>query len=168
MEAQIARIWEDLAELKRALFAAGAAPGPSALVFRDPLRDGGEGPEMVSLPGGSFLMGSPTDEPERSDDEGPQHRVDIPPFAIGRTEVTFADFDRFASATGRKLTAARGSKRASESAPGMCCGAVPECVHLPSGIAELHSARVRKEPRCGLGAICRMATASRRSRKTGR
>ncbi len=70
--------------------------------FRDPLQIGGTGPEMVRLPGGSFLMGSPNDEPERFNDEGPQHRVTVRPFAIGRTEVRFADYDRFAEATGRR------------------------------------------------------------------
>jgi len=70
--------------------------------FRDPLQIGGDGPEMVSLPGGTFLMGSPNDEPERDSDEGPQHRVTVRPFAIGRTEVRFVDYDRFAEATGRE------------------------------------------------------------------
>ncbi|WP_243725231.1 formylglycine-generating enzyme family protein [Candidatus Thiosymbion oneisti] len=70
--------------------------------FRDPLQIGGTGPEMVSLPGGSFLMGSPKGEPERDGDEGPQRRVTVRPFAIGRTEARFADYDRFAEATGRK------------------------------------------------------------------
>ena len=47
--------------------------------FRDPLKDGDEGPEMVALPGGTFLMGSPDTEPERASDEGPQHEVTVPP-----------------------------------------------------------------------------------------
>ncbi len=71
--------------------------------FRDSLASGGKGPEMIVIPAGEFLMGSPTDEPGRDGDEGPQHRVRIPrPFALGITEVTFADYDRFARATGRK------------------------------------------------------------------
>jgi formylglycine-generating enzyme required for sulfatase activity len=82
--------------------AASDIPEPFG-VFRDPLRDGGEGPAMIALPGGSFRMGSPSDEPDRSTDEGPQHPVDIRPFAIGRSEVSFAEYDRFAQATGRKL-----------------------------------------------------------------
>jgi formylglycine-generating enzyme required for sulfatase activity len=32
-------------------------------------------PEMVVIPAGQFLMGSPLDEPERLEAEGPQHRV---------------------------------------------------------------------------------------------
>ncbi len=51
-------------------------------------------PEMVVAPAGSFMMGSPASEPERYDDEGPQHRVTIPkPFAVGRFAVTFAEWD---------------------------------------------------------------------------
>ena len=52
------------------------------------------GPEMVVVPAGSFMMGSPPSEPERSDDEGPQHKVAIAkPFAVGRFAVTFAEWD---------------------------------------------------------------------------
>jgi formylglycine-generating enzyme required for sulfatase activity len=82
--------------------AASDTPEPFSL-FRDTLRDGGEGPGMIALPGGSFRMGSPDDEPERDSDEGPRHPVDIRPFAIGRTEVSFAEYDGFAQATGHKL-----------------------------------------------------------------
>ncbi len=78
----------------------GPAPGPSVIVH--PLKDGGQAPEMIPLPAGCFMMGSPPDEPERDDDEGPPHRVCVAAFAIGRTEVTFAQYDRFAAATGRK------------------------------------------------------------------
>ncbi|RMD68212.1 MAG: PEGA domain-containing protein, partial [Gammaproteobacteria bacterium] len=71
--------------------------------FRDRLRDGGFGPEMVVIPPGRFLMGSPFDEEGRDSDEGPQHRVSIArPFAIGRYEVTFEEYDRFCEATGRR------------------------------------------------------------------
>ncbi len=59
------------------------------------------GPEMVVAPGGSFMMGSPAKEPERYDDEGPQHRVTIAkPFAIGRHAVTRGQFAAFVNATG--------------------------------------------------------------------
>ena len=76
--------------------------------IRDPLRDGGEGPEMVVVPAGCFQMGSPASETGRDDDE-PQHRVCLSrAFGIGTTEVTFADYDRFARATGRELPNDRG------------------------------------------------------------
>jgi formylglycine-generating enzyme required for sulfatase activity len=51
-------------------------------------------PEMVTIPAGSFTMGSPESEPERSADEGPQHRVTIArAFAAGKYEVTFDEWD---------------------------------------------------------------------------
>ncbi len=44
--------------------------------------------EMVQIPGGDFVMGSPEDEPERSPSEGPQHSVTIQPFLMGKHPVT--------------------------------------------------------------------------------
>ncbi|OLP15443.1 hypothetical protein BST81_26285 [Leptolyngbya sp. 'hensonii'] len=48
--------------------------------------------DMVLIPGGSFLMGSPEDEPERNQAEGPQHPVTVPTFFMGRTPVTQAQW----------------------------------------------------------------------------
>ena len=50
-------------------------------------------PEMIMIPGGQFMMGSPDDEEGRDDNEGPQREVAIAPFAIARTEVTFDQWD---------------------------------------------------------------------------
>ena len=49
--------------------------------------------DMVAIEGGCFMMGSPEDEPERDDDEGPRHEVCVKPFELGRYEVTFAQWD---------------------------------------------------------------------------
>jgi formylglycine-generating enzyme required for sulfatase activity len=58
-------------------------------------------PEMVVVPEGSFVMGSPDNEPDRSKHEGPQHRVRIgKPFAVGRLAVTFAEWDACEAAGG--------------------------------------------------------------------
>ena len=65
------------------------------------------GPEMVSIRGGCFQMGSPGSEKGRDDDER-RHRVCVEGFALGKTEVTFAEYDRFARATGRELPSDRG------------------------------------------------------------
>ncbi len=47
---------------------------------------------MVRVPGSEFLMGSPENEPGRNEDEGPQHRVTVPSFYIGKYEVTQAQW----------------------------------------------------------------------------
>lgn len=48
--------------------------------------------EMVAISGGTFLMGSPTDEPESLNDEKPQHSVTIKPFFMGKFPVTQAQW----------------------------------------------------------------------------
>ncbi|NET32879.1 MAG: SUMF1/EgtB/PvdO family nonheme iron enzyme [Cyanothece sp. SIO1E1] len=48
--------------------------------------------EMVRIPAGSFMMGSPKNEKDRQDDEGPQHLVNIPEFYIGKCQVTQAQW----------------------------------------------------------------------------
>ena len=51
-------------------------------------------PEMVVIPAGSFMMGSPSYEEGRDNDEGPQHRVTIhQPFAVSKYEITFRQWD---------------------------------------------------------------------------
>lgn len=50
-------------------------------------------PEMVRIPGGSFVMGSPSGEAGRQEDEGPQRTVRIGSFELGRYEVTFEEWD---------------------------------------------------------------------------
>ncbi|MES2860152.1 MAG: formylglycine-generating enzyme family protein [Pseudomonadota bacterium] len=51
-------------------------------------------PEMVVVPAGGFTMGSPAEEAGRTANEGPRHAVAlVNPFAVGRYEVTFAEFD---------------------------------------------------------------------------
>jgi formylglycine-generating enzyme required for sulfatase activity len=40
--------------------------------------------EMVPIPGGEFVMGSPAGEAKRNEDEGPQHPVKIAPFWMGK------------------------------------------------------------------------------------
>ena len=55
---------------------------------------------MVVVPAGSYRMGSPSLEQGRQEDEGPTHEVTIAvPFAIGRYEVTAAEFGRFVDET---------------------------------------------------------------------
>ena len=78
-------------------------------MFRDAMKDGGEGPAMVVLPTGSFRMGSPDGEFGRYRDEGLARTVTISRrIAMGRYEVTFADYDRFVAATSGRRPIDRG------------------------------------------------------------
>ena len=53
-------------------------------------------PEMVVLPAGSFVMGTPEDEVGREPDEGPQHSVTFKnAFAMSRFHVTAAELDAY-------------------------------------------------------------------------
>jgi formylglycine-generating enzyme required for sulfatase activity len=56
-------------------------------------RDCSACPEMVVVPAGEFMMGSPESEVGRGSNEGPQHKVAIRSFAMGKFEVTFAQWD---------------------------------------------------------------------------
>ena len=59
--------------------------------------------EMVVVPRGDFVMGSPQGEQGRSDNEGSLRTVTITkPFAVGKFEVTFAEWDECAAAGGCK------------------------------------------------------------------
>ncbi len=51
--------------------------------------------EMVPIPGGEFVMGSPDGEEGRGDDEGPQVRLRVEPFWMGKHEVTWAEYKRY-------------------------------------------------------------------------
>jgi formylglycine-generating enzyme required for sulfatase activity/RES domain-containing protein len=52
--------------------------------------------EMVPIPAGEFLMGSPEDEEGRTGNEGPQHRVRLAPFSLARTPITQAQWRQVA------------------------------------------------------------------------
>jgi len=80
----------------------GAAPTPatpSTCTFRDTLKDGSSGPEMIVIPAGTFKMGDI--QGVGWDDEQPVHDVTVASFAMGKYEVTFAEYDKFAEATDR-------------------------------------------------------------------
>jgi len=74
--------------------------------FRDRLKNGSLGPQMVWIPAGSFRMGDI--QGGGYDDEKPVHRVSINRFAMSRTEVTVGEFRRFVNATGYKTEAEKG------------------------------------------------------------
>ena len=71
------------------------------LLEKKEFRDCKECPEMVVVPSGSFMMGSRLSQLGREDHEGPAHRVTIlEPYAIGKYEVTFAQWDACVAAGG--------------------------------------------------------------------
>ena len=51
--------------------------------------------EMVPIRGGAFLMGSPAGEKGRKENEGPQRRVKVSPFWMGKHEVTWDEYAKF-------------------------------------------------------------------------
>jgi formylglycine-generating enzyme required for sulfatase activity len=51
--------------------------------------------DMVPIPAGEFVMGSPESEPGRDPDEGPQHKVQLPAFYMAAKEVTWDEYDEF-------------------------------------------------------------------------
>ncbi len=51
--------------------------------------------EMLPIPGGEFLLGSPQDEVGRTEDEGPQVRVKVAPFWMGKCEITWAEYQAY-------------------------------------------------------------------------
>ena len=59
-------------------------------VAMPPTRDS-KVPELIAIPGGSFVMGSDKGEP----DEKPMHKVKVSGFAIGKYEIMNEEFERF-------------------------------------------------------------------------
>jgi len=57
---------------------------------------------MVGIPAGTFLMGSPKNEQGRFDSEGPQRVVSIKAFALGKYDITTAQFIDFLKSTGHR------------------------------------------------------------------
>jgi formylglycine-generating enzyme required for sulfatase activity len=73
----------------------GAAPVPEHKPYKETIPDSEVSFEMVPIPGGTFVMGSPETETGRNADEGPQHPVAIRPFWMGKYEVSWDEFDLF-------------------------------------------------------------------------
>ncbi|MBK7675778.1 MAG: formylglycine-generating enzyme family protein [Candidatus Accumulibacter sp.] len=73
-------------------------------------RDCADCPEMVIVPAGRFTMGAPASEEGSDDGERPQHLVTVKSFALGRSEVTVADFERFVKASGYRSDAERNTR----------------------------------------------------------
>ena len=85
-------------EVEEAAEPVQAQPQP-ARTFREALEMGGTAPTMVEFREDSFDMGSSSASPNFA--ERPRHRVSLKRFAIAKHEVTFDQYDQFATATGR-------------------------------------------------------------------
>jgi formylglycine-generating enzyme required for sulfatase activity len=94
---------ERLARRQRERVSTPTTPTGSGKFFRDRLKDGSQGPEMVRIKGGSFRMGDI--QGEGLDREKPVHSVSVARFAMGRYEVTVGEFRQFVNATGYKTDA---------------------------------------------------------------
>ena len=79
---------------------------------RAAFRDCPECPEMVLVPAGSYFEGSPSSEPGRDTNEGPQRQVSIRQIMVGRFDVTRGEWAAFARAP-KKRAAARNHCRTS-------------------------------------------------------
>jgi formylglycine-generating enzyme required for sulfatase activity len=71
--------------------------------FRDTLSTGGSAPIMMKIPAGSFTMGSGSSS--TNFDERPSRSIKMKAYAMGRYEVTVADYRAFLQATGRSVAA---------------------------------------------------------------
>ncbi len=87
------------AELPRGVVAEKPATGPSIAVdggfmiaYSETIPGTDEKIDFVPVPGGTFLMGSPADEPDRADDEGPQVEVTLPPYWVAKYETTWGEY----------------------------------------------------------------------------
>ena len=56
-------------------------------------------PEMIVIPSGSFMIGSPANDGDRSDDGGPRKEVHIRRFAVGKYDITRGQWAKFVAAT---------------------------------------------------------------------
>ena len=91
---ELCRIFEVEASDDAIVAAVAQVPRKRARNPGDTFRDCPECPELVVVPAGSFMMGSPDGEEDRDDDEGPLHEVRIAyPLAVGVYAVTFDEWD---------------------------------------------------------------------------
>jgi formylglycine-generating enzyme required for sulfatase activity len=67
-------------------------------------RDCPDCPEMVIIPAGAFMMGSPDTDSAGTAQEKPQHQVHIAQFAAGKYDITRKEWEAFVTATDRPVT----------------------------------------------------------------
>ena len=80
-----------------ATLAGGAAGSTEPAAYVEAIPGSDVSFEMVRIPAGSLTMGSPKGELGRSEDEGPQHQVEIGELWMGRYEVRWDEYRLFMS-----------------------------------------------------------------------
>jgi formylglycine-generating enzyme required for sulfatase activity len=83
--------------------------------------------KMIAIPGGSFRMGSPADEPFRKEDEGPVKEVEISSFFMAEVEVTWDEYLAFYAQTAAegRSTDTEGIRSGPQSETDAISGATP-------------------------------------------
>ncbi|MCP5081579.1 MAG: SUMF1/EgtB/PvdO family nonheme iron enzyme [Alphaproteobacteria bacterium] len=106
LQHELAQLQAKLAKLQgQPADASGSASDPDAGKYRigEVLRDCGHCPELVIVPKGDFLIGSPKNEDRRVGHEGPRKKITLTkPFAAGRFEVTLGEFQKYVRATSKE------------------------------------------------------------------
>jgi formylglycine-generating enzyme required for sulfatase activity len=92
---------------------AASAPSPMK-AYVETIAGGKASFEMVPIPSGTFMMGSPDNERGHSADEGPQHKVTISPLWMGKTEMTWEAFDLYAYDKDIPMGAGKGTNAGSQ------------------------------------------------------
>ncbi|TNF98437.1 MAG: hypothetical protein EP297_08030 [Gammaproteobacteria bacterium] len=76
-----------------------AKPSPHLVKpFVDSLRGGSNGPILVTIPAGEFMMGASS--VSTAMDERPQHKVTMKKYAISQYEITYFEYEKYSKATG--------------------------------------------------------------------
>jgi iron(II)-dependent oxidoreductase len=77
-----------------------SSPKIANFIDRSSVTNLGDHPGFVSVPGGRFTIGAPTDTPFAFDNERPSHDVEVAPFQISKAPVTNAEFANFITENG--------------------------------------------------------------------
>jgi len=105
--------------------------------------------DLVSIPGGKFLMGAPASEQGSSDSERPQHWVTVPPFFLGKYQVTQAQWE---AVMGNNPSNFKGPNRPVE------CVSWDDCDKFCKKLSELTKKNVRLPSEAEWEYACRAGT----------
>lgn len=100
--AQMSRHIEKLALAFLSTFTGDGHQDPEQAAYKEVISGTDVSFDMLPIPAGSFLMGSPESEANRGEDEGPQRRVEISAFWMGRCEVTWEEYDQWSQSLEKK------------------------------------------------------------------